>query len=189
MPLPTSLPATNFTNDSKQSSLTDQLAEPRFRQSFIYHYMTVHDAVRAIQRAWLEVVGSDLDEERAVSYASVCTADPSYRSELAQARSSLSRSPSARLEDHLEQLARIRDAAFDSEKYSAAVSAEIARGKAQGFYQTGKEKEDPDAKDAKKLSDDELRREATEILAKRRLKAQVSITDVEGNLSGRPGEE
>lgn len=151
--------------------------------------MTVHDAVRAIQRAWLEVVGSDLDEERAVNYASVCTSDPSYRAELAQARSSLTRSPTARLEDHLEQLATIRDAALGEGKYSAAVSAEIARGKAQGFYVTGKEASDPTDKDAKKLSDDQLRREATEILERRRLKAQIDPADVKGTLDGRPREE
>lgn len=179
----------NFTSDSAQSSLTAQLADPRFRQSFIYHYMTVHDAVRAIQRAWTEVVGSDLDEERAVNYASICTADPSYRAELAQARSSLSRSPTARLEDHLEQLATIRDAAMGAEKYSAAVSAEIARGKAQGFYNKPDGKDTEEGRDAKKLSDDELRKEAAEILARRRIKAQIDPEDVERTIVGRPREE
>jgi len=38
------------------------------------------------------------------------------------------------LEQHLEELVRIRDAALSAEKYGPAVTAEVARGKALGFY-------------------------------------------------------
>lgn len=38
------------------------------------------------------------------------------------------------LEAHLEDLKTLRDAAVSAGNYSAAVSAEIARGKAAGFY-------------------------------------------------------
>lgn len=38
------------------------------------------------------------------------------------------------LQDHLEALQRLRDLAEASEKYGPAVTAEMARGKASGFY-------------------------------------------------------
>lgn len=43
------------------------------------------------------------------------------------------------LEDHLRNLERIRDAAFEAGQYSAAASAETARGKAAGLYTEKKE--------------------------------------------------
>lgn len=38
------------------------------------------------------------------------------------------------LEQHLNDLKRLRDRAEESEKYAAAVSAEVSRGKASGLY-------------------------------------------------------
>jgi hypothetical protein len=38
------------------------------------------------------------------------------------------------VEDHLQELAKIRDAAFEAKQYSAASQAEVNRGKALGFY-------------------------------------------------------
>jgi phage terminase small subunit len=38
------------------------------------------------------------------------------------------------LQDHLDELQRLRDAAKGAEKYGPAVTAEMARGKACGFY-------------------------------------------------------
>ena len=38
------------------------------------------------------------------------------------------------LESHLEDLQRLRDKALDAEQYSAAITAEIARGKAAGVH-------------------------------------------------------
>lgn len=38
------------------------------------------------------------------------------------------------LEQHLNTLKDLRDAALDAAKFSAAVAAEVARGKASGFY-------------------------------------------------------
>ncbi len=38
------------------------------------------------------------------------------------------------LESHLATLAELRDAAREKEQYSAAISAEVSRGRAAGFY-------------------------------------------------------
>lgn len=46
------------------------------------------------------------------------------------------------LESHLTELASLRDAARAKEQFSAAISAEVSRGKAAGFYVERSEVED-----------------------------------------------
>jgi hypothetical protein len=80
---------------------------------------------------------------------------------------------SCTLEDHMKQLAKIRDAAMDDENYKVALAAETQRGKAAGHYDP-KKLDDPadDGKpiDATKLSSEELRRRLAKFIG-------ASITD------------
>lgn len=142
-------------------------------------------------RAWVDVTGTLLDDERSENMAAEYMLTPAFRSTLADARSSMKRPYQARLEEHIEQLALIRDAALGAEKYSAAVSAEIARGKVQRFYDPPKDDSDPlKDGDLKKLGDEDLRKKASEIIARRKLSAEsVSMPSVEGAFSGRPTDE
>jgi phage terminase small subunit len=67
------------------------------------------------------------------------------------------------LEEHLNELKKLRDYALANEKYGPAIQAEIARGKASGLYiervETGK------PGDFENLSDDELERRTEAALA------------------------
>lgn len=67
--------------------------------------------------------------------------------------------------DHLEKLQEIRDLALDGGKFTAALGAELAIGKAVGLYDKGVADEDMDdpALEPKKLSTDQIR----ELLHKR----------------------
>ena len=65
------------------------------------------------------------------------------------------------LDDHMDQLKKIRDAAFDDENWKIALSAETQLGKAAGHYDPkplGDDPNNPDNIDPAKLSTDELRR-------------------------------
>lgn len=58
------------------------------------------------------------------------------KAEIQKLRAELRASQRATLEQHLDKLAEIRDAATQGEQYAAAVRAEELRGKALGFYVT-----------------------------------------------------
>jgi hypothetical protein len=65
------------------------------------------------------------------------------------------------MEDHMNKLAEIRDAAFDDENWKVALAAETQRGKAAGLYDPKLPDDEslPDGKvDPTKLSGPELRR-------------------------------
>lgn len=81
------------------------------------------------------------------------------------------------LEDHLNDLKRLRDAAWESEKYGPAIQAEVARGKASGFYIERVESGNPG--DFDKLGDDELERsieEAARAIDSARTKSKAPTT-------------
>lgn len=63
------------------------------------------------------------------------------------------------LVDHLEKLAEIRDAALTAEKFTAALGAELAIGKASGLYDKGAAEQDENdpAIEPKKLSTEQIR--------------------------------
>lgn len=65
------------------------------------------------------------------------------------------------LEKHLDDLKRLRDDAWASEKYAAAIQAEISRGKASGLYIERVEK--GTAGDFQRLSDEQLLQKASEL--------------------------
>lgn len=80
------------------------------------------------------------------------------------------------LEDHLNKLAELRDKADASEKWQAAIQAEIARGKASGLYIERVENGSPG--DFDKLNDNELEQSiqrAADIIERARVKSKVSF--------------
>lgn len=67
------------------------------------------------------------------------------------------------LEQHLNDLKKLRDDAWSSEKYGPAIQAEISRGKASGHYIDRVESGNPGA--FEKVNDDELDRSIEEAAA------------------------
>lgn len=65
--------------------------------------------------------------------ASKLAGDPRVQKMIEELRAPAVAKVGITLESHLEMLAKIRDAALADSKYSAAASAEIARGKAAGI--------------------------------------------------------
>ncbi len=77
--------------------------------------------------------------------ASLLLAHPKVAARIKELRAPVAANVQLTLEQHLSDLQRLRDAALAGQKYSAAVQAEIARGKASGLYierieQTGKDR-------------------------------------------------
>lgn len=60
--------------------------------------------------------------------------DSKVQVRVAELRAQAAESAKITLEQHLEDLKVLRDAALRAEKYGPAVTAEVARGKALGFY-------------------------------------------------------
>lgn len=80
------------------------------------------------------------------------------------------------LEQHLNDLKKLRDDAWASEKYGPAIQAEISRGKASGHYIERIETGNPG--DFDKLNDSELEQsiiDAARIIESARVKSKVSI--------------
>ncbi len=80
------------------------------------------------------------------------------------------------LEQHLNDLKRLRDDAWASEKYGPAIQAEISRGKASGHYIERVESGKPG--DFDKLNDDELEQyisDAAKLIESARVKSKASV--------------
>lgn len=81
------------------------------------------------------------------------------------------------LEQHLNDLKRLRDDAWASEKYGPAIQAEISRGKASGLYIDRVESGSPG--DFEKVNDDELERsidEANALIERARGEAKAVVS-------------
>lgn len=66
--------------------------------------------------------------------ASKLMADAKVRLRVAELREPIAKKAQITLESHLEDLMRLRNMAAKEKQYSAAISAEIARGKASGVH-------------------------------------------------------
>jgi hypothetical protein len=66
--------------------------------------------------------------------ASKLMADPNLCSRVAELRKPIVEAAQITLASHLERLRALSEAAEEGSQYSAAISAEIARGKASGLY-------------------------------------------------------
>ena len=76
--------------------------------------------------------------------ASVLAQNGKIRARIDELRAEASREASVTLVDHLRTLEALRDSAAEAGQYSAAVKAEIARGKASGLYVDRQEISGPD---------------------------------------------
>lgn len=92
--------------------------------------------------------------------ASLLLKNPKVAQRIAELRKPAAEAAQVTLEQHLDDLKRLRDRAEDEGKFSAAVSAEVARGKAAGLYVEKHELTGKDGKPlivaATMLSDDQL---------------------------------
>jgi phage terminase small subunit len=66
--------------------------------------------------------------------ASRLMADPIVSARVAEIRKPIVKRAQITLESHLADLQMLRDRALEAEQYSAAISAEVSRGKASGLY-------------------------------------------------------
>lgn len=71
---------------------------------------------------------------RQVNIAHYWIRQPHVRERIREMQAELRKSSMLTLEDHLRELADLRDKACDAGKYAAAITAEVARGKAAGLY-------------------------------------------------------
>lgn len=88
---------------------------------------------------------------------------PYVRDHIARMQAALK--PLHSLEDHVFQLAKIRDAAFEDENFKVALAAETQLGKAVGHYDPKGGDADPEGNQqpAKKLSTEDIRRELAKL--------------------------
>lgn len=87
------------------------------------------DAYRAAYK-----VGPKTKPETVNQAASRIMADSNVRARVAELREPVAKRAQITLESHLDDLMRLRNMAAKEKQYSAAISAEISRGKAVGIY-------------------------------------------------------
>lgn len=97
------------------------------QRKFIDAYLVSGNATRAAVAAGYSEQTAKQQGSRLLTNADVCAA-VNMRQERASEKADLT------LESHLAALNVLRDQAADAEQFSAAVSAEVSRGKASGFY-------------------------------------------------------
>lgn len=99
-----------------------------FAQSIVSG-MNQSDAYRSAYR-----VRSGTKPETVNQAASRIMADSNVTARVAELRVPIAKKAQMTLESHLDDLKGLRNMAVKKEQYSAAISAEIARGKASGLY-------------------------------------------------------
>jgi phage terminase small subunit len=99
------------------------------QEAFVREYLIDLNATAAYKRAGYKATGhsAEASAARLLSNAEVSKAVRAAQMKAAQ-------TAEITVEQHMADLKRIRDAAFDAEKFSAAATAEVARGKVAGFY-------------------------------------------------------
>lgn len=91
--------------------------------------MNQSDAYRAAYK-----VRPDTKPESVNQSASRIMADVNVMSRVAELRAPAAKKAQITLESHLEDLLMLRDRALEEKQYSAAITAEVARGKASGVH-------------------------------------------------------
>lgn len=105
------------------------------QSAFISEYLVDLNATQAAIRA-------GYSERTARSIGCALLTKHDIAAAIAEAQQKLATTAGMTIEQHMEDLKRIRDAAFDEGKFSAAATAEVARGKVAGFYVERVEVED-----------------------------------------------
>lgn len=101
------------------------------QENFCLAYIEMGNASEAYRRAYNAAKTS---EKSVWELASKMLDNPKVISRLEALREQAARRALLTLERHLEELATLRDEARAEGRYSAAIAAEIARGKAAGLY-------------------------------------------------------
>ena len=101
------------------------------QENFCLAYIETGNASEAYRKAY-NAAGSS--EKSVWELASKMLDNPKVISRLEALREQAARRVLLTLERHLEELAALRDEARAEGRYSAAIAAEIARGKAAGLY-------------------------------------------------------
>lgn len=101
------------------------------QENFCLAYIETGNASEAYRKAY-NAAGSS--EKSVWELASKMLDNPKVISRLEALREQAARRALLTLERHLEELAALRDEARAEGRYSAAIAAEIARGKAAGLY-------------------------------------------------------
>ena len=91
--------------------------------------MTQSDAYRAAYK-----VRPDTKPGSVNVAASKLMSDATIRQRVAELREPVAKKAQITLESHLEDLLKLRDMASEEKQYSAAITAEVARGKASGVH-------------------------------------------------------
>jgi len=96
-------------------------------ERFVTEYLIDLNATRAAMRAGYSAKTAGSQGERLLRNVEICAAVKAAQSKVAE-------NNGMTVDAHLLALKEIRDAATAEGKYSAAATAEIARGKVAGFY-------------------------------------------------------
>lgn len=96
-------------------------------ERFVTEYLIDLNATRAAMRAGYSAKTAGSQGERLLKNVEICAAVKAAQSKVAE-------NNGMTVDAHLLALKEIRDAAASEGKYSAAATAEIARGKVAGFY-------------------------------------------------------
>lgn len=97
------------------------------KAAFIREYLVDLNATQAAIRA-------GYSKKTAYSAGQRLLKDVEAKREIAKAQMLAADKAEMTVDQHMADLKRIRDAAFDEGKFSAAAQAEMARGKVAGFY-------------------------------------------------------
>lgn len=106
--------------------LTDQ------QWSFCYHLIRDSDPIKAFDRSYPKLAHRTLRDK----YHRIreLRENPKISAELQRVRMELRASQRATLEQHLEELSKLRDIAVSKDQLTAAVRAEQLRGQSLGYY-------------------------------------------------------
>lgn len=97
------------------------------QEAFVQQYLVDLNATQAAIRAGFSQKTAYSAGQRLLKHVEVAAA-------ITEARRKLAARADFTVDQHMDELAKIRDAAFKASQYSAASKAEMARGKVAGFY-------------------------------------------------------
>lgn len=101
------------------------------QEAFCLAYLELSNGSAAYRKCYS--AGNMKDESVRVAAAKML-ADPNIKLRIDELRAPAVASAQMTVEQHLADLKEIRDAAISEGKFSAAATAEVARGKVAGFY-------------------------------------------------------
>lgn len=101
------------------------------QEKFCLEFIQCGNAAEAYRRAYS---AEKMKPETVWSNASRIMADSKVLARVSELRADAAQKAMVTLESHLADLARLRDLAEEDGQFSAAITAEISRGKAVGLY-------------------------------------------------------